>query len=67
MRLEVHEVVQCAVHVNHDLHALDVQGQAHERVQEVHEAHEIVQHEQEVVLYAYRSARSCSGRSPCTA
>jgi hypothetical protein len=57
----VHEVVQCAVHVTHDPHVTHVQGQAHGEVQESHEAHQIEQHEQEVVLDALRSAWSCSG------
>jgi hypothetical protein len=51
MHLEVHEVIQ----------ATCVQGQAHGEVQEGHEAHQIDQHKQEIVLDALRSARSCSG------
>jgi hypothetical protein len=36
MHLEVHEVDQGTVHVNHGSH---VQGQAHEEVQDGHKAH----------------------------
>jgi hypothetical protein len=54
MHLEVHEVVQDAVNVPHDLHVSHVQGQAHGEVQESHEAHQIGLHEQEVVLDALR-------------
>jgi hypothetical protein len=50
--LKVHEVVQGAVHVHHDLHVPHVQGRAHGKVQEGHEAHQIDQHEQKVVLVA---------------
>jgi hypothetical protein len=56
MHLEVHEVDQGAVHVPHDPHVPHVQGQAHGEVQEGHEAHQIYQHEQEVVLNALTSA-----------
>jgi hypothetical protein len=66
MHLEVHEAVQGAVHVHHDPHVPYIQGQSHGEVQEGHEAHQIVQHEQEVVLDAFRSARSCSGCSTYT-
>jgi hypothetical protein len=52
MHLEVHEVDQGAVHVHHDPNVPPVQGQAHGEVQEGHEAHQIGQHEQEVVLDA---------------
>jgi hypothetical protein len=58
MDLEVHEVVQGAFHVHQDPHVPHVQGQSHGEVQEGHEAHQIDQHEQEVVLDAIRSARS---------
>jgi hypothetical protein len=53
MHLEVNKVDQGAAHVHHDPH---VQGQAHGEVQEGHEAHQIDQHEQEVVLDALKSA-----------
>jgi hypothetical protein len=66
MQLEVHEVVQGAVHVHYDPHVPQVQGQAHVEVQEGHEAYTIDQHEKEVLLDALRSAQSCSGCSPCT-
>jgi hypothetical protein len=56
MHLEVHEVVQGAVHVHHDPYVPQVPGQAHGEVQEGHEAHQIDQHEQEVVLDALRNA-----------
>jgi hypothetical protein len=52
----VHEVVQGAVHIHHNSHVLHVQGQANGEVQEGHEAHQIDQHEQEVVLDAVISA-----------
>jgi hypothetical protein len=56
MHLEVHVMDQDAVYVHHDPHVPRVQGQAHGEVQEVHEAHQIDQHEQELVLDALRSA-----------
>jgi hypothetical protein len=56
MHLEVHEVDQGAVHVHHKPHVPHAQGQAHGKVQEGLEAPTIDQHEQEVVLDAYRSA-----------
>jgi hypothetical protein len=56
MHLEVHEVDQGAVHVHHDPHVPNVQGQAHGKVQEVHEAYQIDQHKQEVALDAPRSS-----------
>jgi hypothetical protein len=56
MHFEVHEVVHGAVHVHHDPHVPQVQGQVHGEIQEGHEAHQIYQHEQEVVLDALRSA-----------
>jgi hypothetical protein len=56
MHLEVYKVVQGAVHVHHDLYVPHVQGQSHGGVQEVHEAHQIDQHEKEVVMDANRSA-----------
>jgi hypothetical protein len=56
MHLEVHEIVQGAVYVHHDPYVPHVQGQAHGEVQEGHEAHQIDQHEQEVVLDALKSA-----------
>jgi hypothetical protein len=56
MHFEVHEVVQGAVNVHHDPHVPHVKEQAHGEVQEVHVAHQIDQHEQEVVLDALRSA-----------
>jgi hypothetical protein len=56
MHLEVHEVDQGAVHVHDDPHVPHVQGQAHGEAQEGHEAHQIDQHEQQVVLDALRSA-----------
>jgi hypothetical protein len=57
MRL-AHAVDQGAVHVHHDPRVIHVQGQAHGEVQEGHEAHQIDQHEQEVVLDALRSVLS---------
>jgi hypothetical protein len=56
MHKEVHLVDQGEVHVHHDPHVPHVQGQAHGEVQEGHEAHQINQHEQEVLLDALRSA-----------
>jgi hypothetical protein len=56
MHLELHEVVQGAVHVHHDPNVPHIQGQSHGEVQEDHEAHQIDQHLQEVVLDALRSA-----------
>jgi hypothetical protein len=56
MHLEVHEAVQGAVHVHHDLHVPHVQGQSCGEVQMGHEAHQIDQHVQEVVLDGLRSA-----------
>jgi hypothetical protein len=56
MQFQVQEVDQGAVHVHHDPNAPHAQGQAHGEVQEGHEAHQIDQHEQEVVLDALRSA-----------
>jgi hypothetical protein len=56
MHLEVHEVVQGAVHVHHGPDVPHVQGQSHGEVKKGHEAHLIYQHEQEVVLDALRSA-----------
>jgi hypothetical protein len=53
MHLDIHKVVQGAVHVHHDPH---VQGQAHREVKEGFEAHHIDQYTQEVVLDALRSA-----------
>jgi hypothetical protein len=58
MHLEMPEVVQGAVHVHHDPHVPHVQGQSHGEVQEGHEAHQIDQCEQEVVLNALKSAWS---------
>jgi hypothetical protein len=52
MHLEVHEINQGAVHVHNDPHVPHLQEQAHEEVQEGHEAHQIDQHELEVVLDA---------------
>jgi hypothetical protein len=46
------KVGQGVVHVHHDPHLPHVQGQAHVKVQESHEAHQIDQHEQEGVLDA---------------
>jgi hypothetical protein len=66
LHLEVHEVDQGAVHVHHDFHVRNVQGQAHGKVQEGHKAHTIDQHAQEVVLDALRRALSCLGCSPCS-
>jgi hypothetical protein len=54
MHLEVHEVVQGAVHVHPDTHVPYVQGQVHGEVQEGHDAHQIDWHEQEIVLDAHR-------------
>jgi hypothetical protein len=51
MRL-AHAVDQGALHVHHDPRVPHVKGQAHREVQEGHEAHQINQHEQEVVLDA---------------
>jgi hypothetical protein len=65
MHLEVHEAVQGAVHLHHDPHVPHVKVQSHGGVQEVHQAHQIDQHEQ-VILDALRSAFICSGWSPCT-
>jgi hypothetical protein len=56
MHLKVYEVDQGAVHVHQDSHIPHVQGQSHGEVQEGHEAHQIDQHEQEVVLDAIISA-----------
>jgi hypothetical protein len=56
LHLEVHEVDQVAVHVLLDPHVPHVQGHSHVGVQEVHEAHQIDQHAQEVVLDALRCA-----------
>jgi hypothetical protein len=56
IHLEVHEVVQGEIHVPHYPHGPHVQGLGHREVQEDHEAHQIDQHEQEVVLDALRSA-----------
>jgi hypothetical protein len=56
MHFEVHEIVQSAVHVHQGPHGHHVQGQAYVEVQEGHEAHQIDQHKQEVVLDALRSA-----------
>jgi hypothetical protein len=56
MHLEVLEAVQDAVHVHHDPHVPHVKGQSHVEVQEGHEAHQIDQHKQEVVLDALKSA-----------
>jgi hypothetical protein len=39
MHLEMHEIVQGAVHVHHDPHMPHVQGQAHGKAQEGHQAH----------------------------
>jgi hypothetical protein len=66
MHLEVHEVVQGAVHVHHYPHVPHVQGPSHGEVQEGHETHQIDQHEQEVVLDTLKSAWSGLGCSPCT-
>jgi hypothetical protein len=52
MHLKVNKVDQGAVHVHHDPHVPYLQGQAHAEVQEGHEAHQIDQNEQEVVLDA---------------
>jgi hypothetical protein len=52
MYLEVLGVVQGAVHAHHDPYVHHVQGQAHGEAQKGHEAHQIDQHEQEVVLDA---------------
>jgi uncharacterized protein YlbG (UPF0298 family) len=54
MYLEGHEVDQGVVHVHHGPEVRHVQGQAHGEVQEGHEAHQINQHDQEVVLDALR-------------
>jgi hypothetical protein len=59
MHLEVHEVAQGPSHVHHDSHVPHVQGQAHGKVLEDHEAHEVDQHKQdlqEFLLNALRSA-----------
>jgi hypothetical protein len=56
MHPKMPEVVQGAVHVYYDPHVPHVQGQAHGEVQEGHEAHQIYQQEQEVVLDALKSA-----------
>jgi hypothetical protein len=50
------EVDQGALHVHRDPHVPHVQGQAHGEAQEGHEAHQIDQHEEEVVLNACRIA-----------
>jgi hypothetical protein len=52
MYLEVLGVVQGALHAHHDPYVHHVQGQAHGEAQKGHEAHQIDQHEQEVVLDA---------------
>jgi hypothetical protein len=54
--LKVDKVGQGAVHVHHDPYLPHEQGQAHVKVQESHEAHQIDQHEQEFILDALRSA-----------
>jgi hypothetical protein len=56
MHLKVHEAVPGAVHVHHDPHVPHLQGQSHGGVQEVYEAHQIDQHEQEVLLDALKRA-----------
>jgi hypothetical protein len=56
LHLEVHEVDQVAVHVLHGPHVPYLPGQSHVGVQEVHEAYQIDQHAQEVVLDALRCA-----------
>jgi hypothetical protein len=56
MHLEVHKVDQGTVHVHHDPYVPDVQGQAHGEAQEDHKAHQIDQHDKEVVLDAHISA-----------
>jgi hypothetical protein len=56
MHFKVHEVVQGAVHVHHDPHVPHGKEQSHGEVQKVHVAHQINQHEQEIVLDALRSA-----------
>jgi hypothetical protein len=55
MHLEVHEVVQGAVRVHHDPPVPHAYGQSHGEVQEGHDAHQIDQHVQEVVLDALKS------------
>jgi hypothetical protein len=57
----VHKVVQAAVHVHIDPHLAHVQAQAHVEVQDGYEAHQINQHNQEVVLDALRSAQVVQG------
>jgi hypothetical protein len=52
MHFQVYEVAHGAVHVHHDPHVPHVQGQAHGEVQEGQEAHQINEHEHEVVLDA---------------
>jgi hypothetical protein len=42
--------------VHHDPHVPQVKGQAHEEAQEGDEAHQIDQHEQDVVMDALRNA-----------
>jgi hypothetical protein len=66
MHLELHDDVQGPVHLHHDPHVQNVKQQAHGEFQEALEAHQIDQHEQEVVVDALRSACSCSGCVPCT-
>ena len=56
MHLEMHKAVQGAVHVHNDPHVPHRKEQSHGEVQKVHVAHQINQHEQEIVLDALRSA-----------
>jgi hypothetical protein len=56
MHLELQEVDWGVVHAHHDPHVPHVQGHSHGEVQEGHEAHQIDQHEQDLVLDALRSA-----------
>jgi hypothetical protein len=56
MHFKVLGVVQGAVHAQHDPDVHQVQGQAHGEVQEGHNANQIDQHEQEIVIDALRCA-----------
>jgi hypothetical protein len=63
MHLEVYKIVQGTVHLHHDQHILQVQGQAHGEVQEAWEAHPMGQHEPKVFLDVLSNVLGCSGYS----
>jgi hypothetical protein len=56
MHFKVLDIIQGAVHAHHDLDVHHVQGQTHGEVQEGQKAHQIDQHEWEIVINALRSA-----------